>query len=70
MQPVFAGAHHERIFKEARSTMSDDATIERDQLAERAFQRDISALRQELAQYQRGLAARVESHLVGFERAS
>jgi hypothetical protein len=50
--------------------MSDDATIERDQLAERAFQRDISALRLELAQYQRGLASRIEAHLAIHERAS
>lgn len=50
--------------------MSDDAAIERDQLAERAFQREISALRQELAQYQRGLDANIEAHLSVFERAS
>jgi hypothetical protein len=50
--------------------MSDDATIERDQLAERAFQREISALRQELAHYQRGLDAKIESHFASTERAS
>jgi hypothetical protein len=60
----------ERTAKEAHSTMSDDASIERDQLAERAFQRDISALRQELVQYQRGLASAIEAHLVAHERAS
>ncbi len=50
--------------------MSDDAAIERDQLAERAFQREISALRQELANYQRGLDAQIESHFASTERAS
>ncbi len=48
--------------------MSDDARISGDEIAERSFQRDISLLREDLVEYQRRLAGRLDLRLA-LERA-